>query len=68
MATRLEDHKMFVQDLGMEVVPYSIAIKAVQEAIEQDDLHQSQATIQQELEKIRKAFSEINDTLKDVND
>ena len=68
MAIRLEDHKMFVQDLGMEVVPYSIAIKAVQEAIEQDDLHQSQATIQQELEKIRKAFSEINDTLKDVND
>ena len=68
MAIKLEDHKMFVQDLGMEVVPYSIAVRAVQEALEQDDLHQSQATIQQELEKIRKAFSEINDTLKDVND
>ena len=68
MAIRLEDHKMFVQDLSMEVVPYSIAVRAVQEALEQDDLHQSQATIQQELEKIRKAFSEINDTLKDVND
>jgi len=68
MAIRLDDHKMFIQDLGLEVVPYSIAIKAVQEALNQDDLHQSQATIQQELEKIRKAFSEINDTLKDVND
>jgi hypothetical protein len=68
MAIRLEDHKMFVQDLGMEVVPYSIAIKAVQEAMEQDDLHQSQATIEAELEKIRKAFLEINDTLEDVND
>ncbi len=68
MAINLDDHKMFIQDLGMEVVPYSIALKAVQEAMEQDDLHQSQATIQAELEKIRKAFSEINDTLKDVND
>lgn len=68
MAIKLDDHKMFIQDLGLEVVPYSIAVRAVQEALEQDDLHQSQATIQQELEKIRKAFSEINDTLKDVND
>ena len=68
MAIKLEDHKMFIQDLGLEVVPYSIAVRAVQEALDQDDLHQSQATIQQELEKIRKAFSEINDTLKDVND
>lgn len=68
MAIRLDDHKMFIQDLGLEVVPYSIAVKAVQEALEQDDLHQSQATIETELEKIRKAFSEINDTLKDVND
>jgi hypothetical protein len=68
MAIKLDDHKMFIQDLGLEVVPYSIAVKAVLEAMEQDDLHQSQATIEAELEKIRKAFSEINDTLKDVND
>ena len=68
MAIRLEDHKMFVQDLGMEVVPYSIAIRAVQEALELDDLHQSQATIEAELAKIRKAFLDINDTLDEVND
>lgn len=68
MAINLDDHKMFIQDLGMEVVPYSIALKAVQEALEQDDLHQSQATLQAELEKIRLAFQDINNTLKDVND
>lgn len=68
MAINLDDHKMFIQDLGMEVVPYSIAVKAVQEAFEQDDLHQSQATLQAELEKIRLAFQDINNTLKDVND
>jgi hypothetical protein len=56
MAIRLEDHKMFISDYGLEVVPYDIAVKAVQEAIEQDDLHQSQLTLQAELKKIRKAF------------
>jgi hypothetical protein len=56
MAIRLEDHKMIVSDYGLEVVPYDIAIKAVQEALEQDDMHQSQLTLQAELKKIRKAF------------
>jgi hypothetical protein len=40
----------------LEVVPYDIAVKAVQEALEQDDMHQSQLTLQTELKKIRKAF------------
>jgi hypothetical protein len=56
MAIRLEDHKMIVSDYGLEVVPYDIAVKAVQEALEQDDMHQSQLTLQAELKKIRKAF------------
>jgi hypothetical protein len=56
MAIRLEDHKMFISDYRLEVVPYDIAVKAVQEAIEQDDLYQSQFTLQAELKKIRKAF------------
>ena len=56
MAIRLEDHKMIVSDYGIEVVPYDIAVKAVQEALEQDDMHQSQLTLQAELKKIRKAF------------
>jgi hypothetical protein len=56
MAIRLEDHKMIVSDYGIEVVPYDIAIKAVQEALEQDDMHQSQLTLQAELKKLRKAF------------
>jgi hypothetical protein len=56
MAIRLEDHKMIVSDYGLEVVPYNIAVKAVQEALEQDDMHQSQLTLQAELKKIRKAF------------
>lgn len=68
MAINLDDHKMFIQDLGMEVVPYSIAVKAVQEAVEQDDLHQSQATVQEALKELRKAFGDVQQSIDKLND
>jgi len=32
--TNLEDHKIFIESHQMEMIPYSVAVKAIQEAFD----------------------------------
>jgi hypothetical protein len=55
MISDLEKHKIYVKDLGMEVVPYSIAVQALVEVQEQ-----SLSKIDQTLEHLNKALTDLN--------
>lgn len=54
MAINLEEHKFFEFQRKMDVVPYSIAKKAVEEA------YSNSAKVEQSLEDIKKSLSELN--------
>lgn len=59
MAINLEDHKVYVDSHKMEMVPYSIAVQAMQEAIDIDtekyakDLEKAMAELRNSLNNIK---------------
>ena len=67
MPINLEAHKIFIKDLNMEVVPYSVAMQAMQELSDSFDQYQgNKQNLEAEMQKITDAFKEINEALKEV--
>ena len=58
MAINLDQHKVYVESLKMEMVPYSIAIQALQEAVDIDT-----TSYAQELENVMK---ELRNSLNNI--
>jgi hypothetical protein len=58
MAINLDQHKVYVDSLKMEMVPYSIAIQALQEAVDVDI-----TSYAQELENVMK---ELRNSLNNI--
>jgi len=55
----LEEHKIFVESLNMEVVPLSIAKSAVAEVMDPDTAKY--------FEELDKAVNELQNSIKDIN-
>lgn len=58
MAINLDQHKVYVESLKMEMVPYSIAVQALQEAVDIDT-----TSYTQELENVMK---ELRNSLNNI--
>jgi hypothetical protein len=58
MAINLDQHKVYVESLKMEMVPYSIAVQALQEAVDIDT-----TSYAQELENVMK---ELRNSLNNI--
>lgn len=68
MPINLEEHKIFIKDLNMEVVPYSVVLKAMEELeVSLTEFQNNQFDIQEEMKKITDAFKEINEAFKDID-
>jgi len=62
----LEDHKIFIESHQMEMIPYSIAVKAIQEAFDAAQMHQiNQAieTLSRELTSMSPDLSKLKDNI-----
>ena len=55
----LEEHKIFVESLNMEVIPYSVAVKAVQEVSDPDTTKY--------FNELETAINELKNKVKDVD-
>lgn len=59
MAINLDNHKVYVESLKMEMVPYTVAVQALQEAIDIDtdkyaeDLEAAMAELRNSLNNIK---------------
>lgn len=61
MAINLEDHKVYIESHKMDMVPLSIALQAVADATVQTEPKMDEA-----MDLIKQALSEINNSVKDV--
>jgi len=69
MPINLEDHKIFIKDLNMEVVPYSVAMQAMQELAQSfAQYSEGMVDFQSELKKVNEAFKEFGSELKHAFD
>jgi hypothetical protein len=59
MAIKLEDYKTYVDSYKMEMVPYSIAVQAVQEATDIDT--------EKYAEDLEAAMAELRSSLNNIN-
>lgn len=62
--TTLEDHKVFIESHQMEMVPYSIAVKAIQEAFDAAQMVQ----INQAIETLSRELTSLNPDLSKLKD
>jgi len=64
--TNLEDHKIFIESHQMEMIPYSIAVKAIQEAFDaaqMDQINQAIETLSRELTSLNPDLSKLKDNI-----
>lgn len=67
MAINLEEHKIFIKDLNMEVVPFSIAVQAMQELESSLEAFYNKAPeINSHMEDLKEAFKEINKAISEL--
>lgn len=59
----LEEHKVFVESLQMDMVPFSVAEKALQEVSKAVDVKLEQA-----MALIEQSFTQLNNTLDSTDD
>ena len=62
--TNLEDHKVFIESHQMEMIPYSIAVKAIQEAFDAAQMVQ----INQAIETLSRELTSLNPDLSKLKD
>lgn len=68
MPINLEEHKIFIKDLNLEVVPYSVVMQAMEELAQSlTQFQNTQVDLQAEMRKISDAFKEINEAFKDID-
>jgi len=64
--TNLEDHKIFIESHQMEMIPYSVAVKAIQEAFDaaqMDQINQAIETLSRELTSLNPDLSKLKDNI-----
>ena len=61
---KLEDHKVYVDIHKMDMVPYTVAVQAVQQAIEKSQLTQ----INKAIDTLSKEITSINPDFKSLDD
>ena len=61
----LDEHKIYVESLGIDVIPYSVVKQAVAEAANFQDY---QAKLEQAMEIMKNAMTDINKTVEILND
>jgi len=61
----LDEHKIYVKNLGIDVIPYSVAKQAVEQAA---DFKGYQAKLDQAMEIMNNAMTDINKTVEILND
>ena len=62
----LEDHKIYVESHKMDMIPYTIAIKAIEEmqkAYEKAAIGKIESTISDTLDSLQSSFEKINNTI-----
>ena len=59
MAIKLENHKVFVPSLQMDMVPYSIAVQALQEAVDVDT-EKYAIELENAMKELRNSLNNIN--------
>ena len=62
----LEDHKVFIESHQMEMIPYSVAVKAIQEAFDaaqMDQINQAIETLSRELTSLNPDLSKLKDNI-----
>jgi len=62
--TNLEDHKVFIESHQMEMIPYSVAVKAIQEAFDAAQMVQ----INQAIETLSRELTSLNPDLSKLKD
>jgi len=62
--TNLEDHKIFIESHQMEMIPYSVAVKAIQEAFDAAQMVQ----INQAIETLSRELTSLNPDLSKLKD
>tara|TARA_R110000851_G_scaffold137272_1_gene273050 strand:+ start:1371 stop:1571 length:201 start_codon:yes stop_codon:yes gene_type:complete len=62
--TNLEDHKIFIESHQMEMIPYSVAVKAIQEAFEAAQMDQ----INQAIDKLSAELTSLSPDLSKLKD
>ena len=62
--TNLEDHKTFIESHQMEMIPYSVAVKAIQEAFDAAQMVQ----INQAIETLSRELTSLNPDLSKLKD
>lgn len=67
MPINLEDHKFFEYQRKMDVVPYSIAVKALEEAKDQQ-IAEINEQVEKALATLQQGFTELNKTVESIND
>lgn len=65
MAINLDDHKVYVESLKMDMVPFSIAQQAVYEMYEYEKY---QAKLDEAMKMIKDAFNDINNSVEEIDD
>ena len=65
MAINLDEHKVYVESLKMEMVPLSIAQKAVAEMYEYEKY---QAKLDEAMKMMNDAFKDINNSVEEIDD
>ena len=63
----LEDHKVYIETHKMEMVPFSTAVKAVQEAYE-DDSQELLDALDTAISNLSVELTSLNPTLEELND
>tara|TARA_Y100001972_G_scaffold42794_1_gene52744 strand:- start:306 stop:497 length:192 start_codon:yes stop_codon:yes gene_type:complete len=61
---KLEDHKVYVDIHKMDMVPYTVAVQAVEQAIEKSQLTQ----INKAIDTLSKEITSINPDFKSLDD
>jgi hypothetical protein len=64
----LEEHKVYVDSLKMDMVPYSIAISALQEAYKDATIKKLNDTIDQAFQTLEGTVSSLNSTIDAIKD
>lgn len=65
MAINLDEHKVYVESLKMEMVPLSIAQKAV---VEMYEYEKYQAKLDEAMKMMNDAFKDINNSVEEIDD
>ena len=63
MAINLDEHKVYVDSHKMDMVPYTVAVKAIEEIAQAIGTELMEAQLNKAINALEDAFSNLNDTV-----